>query len=57
MTRASRLFLVAWLLLTLANMWLGVSHGYSVMEELPIALGIFIVPAIASFILVRLMRR
>ena len=39
-------FIVVWLLVAAANMWLGVARaGYSVAEELPIFLLIFGVPA------------
>ena len=42
-----------WLAITVANMWMGVSKaGYSVVEELPILLLLFLVPAIAA-VLVR----
>ena len=42
-------FVPAWLIVALINMWLGVSRaGYSVAEELPIFLLIFIVPAAAA---------
>lgn len=43
---AARLFLPAWLLLAIANLWVGVHHaGYSLREELPILLVIFAIPA------------
>jgi hypothetical protein len=45
--------LALWLALTCANLWVGVSKaGYSVAEELPILLLLFVVPA-ASAVLVR----
>jgi hypothetical protein len=38
-----------WLVVALINMWLGVSRaGYSVVEELPIFLVIFAIPAAAA---------
>jgi hypothetical protein len=40
-----------WLAASLANMWIGVSRtGYSVAEELPIFLAIFLIPGIAAAI-------
>lgn len=37
-----------WLLATLANLAAGLSHGYSLQEELPIHLLLFGVPALAA---------
>ena len=46
------LFLVVWLVLAAANMYLGVTQaGYSVREELPVFLLIFLVPAAAALLL------
>ena len=46
---AAKWFIAAWLLVALANLWLGVSRaGYSFGEELPIFLAIFAVPAAAA---------
>ena len=46
-------FVAIWLLATVFNLWVGVSHaGYSVLEELPILLLLFVVPA-ATALLVR----
>ena len=43
---AAMAFIAVWLLVALANMWVGVHHaGYSVREELPILLVVFIGPA------------
>ncbi len=43
---AAGIFIPVWLIASLVNMWLGVSRaGYSVAEELPIFLVIFIIPA------------
>lgn len=51
-TVAMGLFLVLWLLLAGANMWVGVARaGYSVAEELPIFALIFGVPALAAILL------
>ena len=38
-----------WLLTTLANLAVGLSHGYSLQEELPIHLLLFGVPAFAAW--------
>jgi hypothetical protein len=49
MRMAAAIFIPVWLVAALANMWLGVSRaGYSVAEELPIFLLIFIIPAAAA---------
>jgi hypothetical protein len=46
MTVATWVFLALWLLLAIANLWLGVaSAGYTLREELPIFLLIFLLPA------------
>ena len=44
-------FIVVWLLVTGFNLSIGVRHGYSVADELPIALLVFAVPAAAAAIL------
>lgn len=52
-TAATGLFLVLWLAIASANMWVGVAKaGYSVAEELPILALIFGIPA-AVAVLVR----
>jgi hypothetical protein len=44
-------FIVIWLLVSTANLWVGVTKaGYGVSEELPIFLLIFAVPAVAALI-------
>jgi len=49
---ATIVFIVVWLIVALANMWVGVSKaGYSVGEEAPIALLIFALPAIVAVLL------
>ena len=50
-TTATKLFIPVWLAVALINMWLGVSKaGYSVAEEFPIFLVIFLIPAaLAAF--------
>lgn len=46
------LFVTLWLLITAANMWVGVVKvGYSVAEELPIFLMLFAVPALVAIVL------
>ncbi|HMN83951.1 MAG TPA: hypothetical protein PKA20_29025 [Burkholderiaceae bacterium] len=49
MALAAKSFVPAWLLVAIANMWVGVSHaGYTVREEAPILGLVFAVPAIAA---------
>jgi hypothetical protein len=44
--------MVAWLAITVANMWVGVvKAGYTVAEELPILLLLFAVPAVLALLL------
>lgn len=44
-------FVALWLVATVFNLWVGVSHaGYSVREELPILLLLFAVPAAAALL-------
>lgn len=46
MALAAKVFVPVWLMVAIANLWIGVSHaGYSVREELPILLVVFFVPA------------
>lgn len=43
------IFIVAWLVIAAVNMWIGVARaGYTIREELPIFLLIFVVPATAA---------
>ncbi|MBE7524416.1 MAG: hypothetical protein HS109_18790 [Burkholderiales bacterium] len=43
---AGKVFLPAWLLVAVTNLWVGVSHaGYTVREELPILAIVFVAPA------------
>jgi hypothetical protein len=45
-------FLSAWLVISVANLWVGVSKaGYTVSEELPIFILIFAVPAVVAAVL------
>jgi hypothetical protein len=52
MVVAAKIFIPFWLIAALINMWVGVSRaGYSIGEEFPIFLIIFLVPAaVAAFI-------
>jgi len=55
---AVKLFLPLWFAGALINLWIGViSAGYSVMEEAPIFLVVFGVPAIASLLILWLTSR
>ena len=45
------IFIVLWCLVAALNMWIGVNQaGYSVMEELPIFLIVFLPPAVAALL-------
>ncbi|HTF15638.1 MAG TPA: hypothetical protein VK643_13310 [Burkholderiales bacterium] len=52
MTTATAAFVALWFVAAAANLWIGVSQaGYSFMEELPIFLLIFLLPAaVAVFV-------
>jgi len=52
---AAKIFIPVWLAVSIANLWIGVSHaGYTVREELPILLLVFLVPAaLASLVIWR----
>jgi hypothetical protein len=52
MVMAAKIFIPFWLIAALINMWVGVSRaGYSIGEESPIFLAIFLIPAaVAAFI-------
>ncbi|WP_306223738.1 hypothetical protein [Bosea beijingensis] len=55
---AVKLFLPLWLAGALINLWIGVaSAGYTVMEEAPIFLVVFGVPAVASLLILWLTSR
>ncbi len=46
---AAKAFIPLWLLVAVANMWVGVNHaGYSAREELPILFVVALVPAIVA---------
>lgn len=45
-------FVAAWFVVAAGNLWIGVSRaGYTFLEELPIFLVIFLVPAAAALVL------
>ena len=44
----AKVFIPLWLLGAGVNLTVGVSHGYTVTEELPIFLGVFAVPALVA---------
>ena len=49
MALAAKVFVPAWAAMALVNMWVGISHaGYSVRQEAPILLLVFVLPAIAA---------
>jgi hypothetical protein len=49
---ATKCFLVLWLIVTLINLWFGVSKaGYSVKDEAPVALVVFAVPAAVALLI------
>ncbi len=51
---AIKAFIPLWLLVALGNMWVGVaSAGYTVAQEAPIFLVVFLVPAIAAWLVGR----
>lgn len=53
MALAAKVFVPVWLLVAGANMWVGINHaGYSVREEFPILLLIFLLPAAAAALVV-----
>jgi hypothetical protein len=47
---AAALFIPVWFVVAAVNLWLGVQAGYTFVQELPIFLLIFGVPAIAAAI-------
>jgi hypothetical protein len=49
MSLATLSFIVVWFIAAAANLWVGVAHaGYSLREELPIFLLIFLLPALVA---------
>lgn len=49
----ARWFLLPWLIVSLVNLYIGTTHGYSVVGELPFLAVVFGVPALAAFALTR----
>ncbi|MGQ0648932.1 MAG: hypothetical protein ACT4P7_15345 [Gemmatimonadaceae bacterium] len=50
----AKVFIPVWFAVAAVNMWIGVSRaGYSVREELPIFLVIFLIPAVAGLLIAR----
>ena len=50
---AAKLFVPFWLVVSVANLWMGVSKaGYTVAEELPILLIVFAVPAVLAAVMI-----
>jgi hypothetical protein len=50
---AARYFIPVWLVIAATNMWIGMRHGYSVMDEAPIFVIVFAVPAAVGYIIWR----
>ena len=49
---AAKFFVLLWLAVALVNMWVGVTKaGYTVAQELPILLIVFVVPAACAAVL------
>jgi hypothetical protein len=54
LSAAAKWFIPVWLVASLVNMWVGVTRaGYSAMQEAPIFLVVFGVPAVVALILWR----
>lgn len=54
MTRATMIFVILWLAAATANMWVGVYRaGYSIREELPVFVVIFLLPAAVAVLVKR----
>ncbi|MGO4339761.1 hypothetical protein AB4037_33240 [Labrys sp. KB_33_2] len=48
---AAKVFIPVWLIVSIANLWVGVNKaGYTVAQELPILLIVFAVPAAAAVV-------
>jgi hypothetical protein len=53
MALAAKVFIPFWLVVSVVNLWIGVSKaGYTVREEAPILLLVFAVPAIVAAIVI-----
>jgi len=49
MALAAKVFVPAWLAISLINMWVGVTHaGYTVRQEAPILVLVFLLPAVVA---------
>ena len=49
MALAAKVFMPAWAAVALLNMWVGVAHaGYTVRQEAPILVLVFLVPAVVA---------
>jgi hypothetical protein len=49
----ARWFLLPWLVVSLVNLYIGTTHGHSVVGELPFLAIVFGVPALAAFAIMR----
>ena len=49
----ARWFLLPWLVAALVNLYLGTTHGYTVLQEIPFFLFVLGVPALAAFAVMR----
>jgi len=58
MRQAAALFIPIWLIASSINMWIGVSRaGYTVMQELPILVPVFGIPAAIAGLVIWYLRR
>ncbi len=56
--RATRTFVVAWFMVAVMNMWVGVTQaGYAASEELPIFLLIFGAPGLVALVVIWRLRQ
>lgn len=53
----ARWFFLPWLVVSLINLYVGTTHGYSAWQELPFFAIVFGLPAIAAWGIIRLYRR
>lgn len=49
----ARWFLLPWLAVSLVNLYIGTTHGHSVVGELPFLAVVFGIPALAAFAVMR----
>lgn len=52
-TAGAHWFLLPWLIVSLINLYIGTTHGHSVVGELPFLAIVFGVPALAAFAVMR----